>query len=464
MHKTKNENLLRKQLDEKLRAQFDATLRASKKKGKTDIQESIRAARKPVRPLIPPKETELARWITHKLTFRPYNKALERIILVCEEKSDLLNDLGGKTSSVREGLSALAGWSTFWIRQPEDWKPNSHNVYRQFASLARHLFAKYRIPSFMDDAWLNLSCTSYNSSGAEQEWYIHIGNGGNIRKADKLPFPLTKMMAHHFLEAPDGTSIRSALIWGLCRSMGASERITRTLLACRQISTLANLVRPQFTLAQNNIMEKNKTDGYFDFWQSVIRFFIEHDAMLDLSQVGPMIDYIENQKYTRIGGNDPAQPGFSMHRRDINALLNLTQVWHRQLARAKDSKNLQWESSGIPGFDKMEGPEGNQRRFMIEELLSSNDLKVEGAKMHHCVYSYARNCFEKRFAIFSLKGDYGQGLERRTTIEVNLATRQITQARTKFNAPATALDRRIISAWATKANLGFSRYAMERAV
>src|SRR5687768_8843702 len=86
-----------------------------------------------------------------------------------------------------------------WVRQPEEWKPRSYNGKRQLSSLARHLFARYRVPAFMDAAW-----TEDNASGRlHQEWFIHVGRGENIRKAAGLPVPLTKMMAHHFLQAAD---------------------------------------------------------------------------------------------------------------------------------------------------------------------------------------------------------------------------------------------------------------------
>ena len=56
-------------------------------------------------------------------------------------------------------------------------------------------------PPFMDHAWLG-NGAGYVGDELCQQWFVHIGTGNNIRKADGLPFPLTKLMAHHFLQAP----------------------------------------------------------------------------------------------------------------------------------------------------------------------------------------------------------------------------------------------------------------------
>ena len=52
-----------------------------------------------------------------------------------------------------DGLLALARHSRNWIRSVAAWKPQTHNTRRQFASLARHLFAEWPVPAFMDSVW-----------------------------------------------------------------------------------------------------------------------------------------------------------------------------------------------------------------------------------------------------------------------------------------------------------------------
>ena len=108
-------------------------------------------------------------------------------------------------------LNLLIKATAFWIRKPEDYIVKTHNTERQFSGLVRHLLCKYYVPVFMDEAW-------YNNAGLDQkhyrEWFIHIGSGFNIRKAQNLPIPLTKMQAHHFIQSPDNYTIKQSFRYG----------------------------------------------------------------------------------------------------------------------------------------------------------------------------------------------------------------------------------------------------------
>ncbi|MEM7393367.1 MAG: hypothetical protein AAF492_13570, partial [Verrucomicrobiota bacterium] len=155
-----------------------------------------------------------------------------------------------------------------WIRRYNSWKPTSHNVQRQFASLLRHLLAEYPIPAFMDSCWIPSNRHGYH------DWYIHVAQGGNIRTAPGLPLRLTKKMAHFFLKAPADFDIGEALRWGQVHALGGNELIARALRGtslCTQFE-------------------------HDEFWLSVIRFFIAH-PMLDRHLYGPVIDYLRHQKF-----------------------------------------------------------------------------------------------------------------------------------------------------------------------
>jgi hypothetical protein len=102
-----------------------------------------------------------------------------------------------------DALVALAHHWSEWLRPIKEWRPRTHNTRRQFASLVRHLLAKYAVPTFMDSAWfMGLGAAALH----RQRWYKHIASGQNLRTAD-LPIPLTKRMAHHKC----GSSIRQSL-------------------------------------------------------------------------------------------------------------------------------------------------------------------------------------------------------------------------------------------------------------
>ncbi|MFK7904787.1 MAG: hypothetical protein AB8B69_06665 [Chitinophagales bacterium] len=105
-------------------------------------------------------------------------------------------------------LYALSLNKKHWIRDLKDWTPlKTRRVKNQFGHLARFLFARFDVPTFMDKAF-------YTNNQKEIAWFIWIGSGYNIRNASGLPFPLTKKMAHHFLQAPNDSSITEAFRWG----------------------------------------------------------------------------------------------------------------------------------------------------------------------------------------------------------------------------------------------------------
>jgi len=108
---------------------------------------------------------------------------------------------------------------------------------------------------------------------------------------------------------------------------------------------------------------------------------------------------------------------------------------------------------GIPGYERIEGVEGSQTIVRIDEIVNAADLQQEGRAMRHCVASYTRTCASGASAIYSLKQDKGAGFDRRLTIQVEVASKQIVQARGRFNALPAPLDQRYLTNWATVAGL-----------
>jgi hypothetical protein len=231
-----------------------------------------------------------------------------------------------------DALLALARHSRGWIRPVADWKPQSHNTRRQFASLARHLFAEWPLPAFMDSVWF---LGTGRSAVQQQEWFLHIGRGQNIRTAD-LPLPYTKRMAHHFMQAPADLTVEAALRWGQIQGLGGSQRLARAVIGTWLGTSF----------------------GHDDFWVTVLQFFIAN-PMLDLAHISPIIDYIENQRFVSqdvfvapgvVERRAPAQPNFTMKGRTPASLLRQVEAWHRTLAKAEVPK-AQWPRSGIEGFE-----------------------------------------------------------------------------------------------------------------
>ena len=166
----------------------------------------------------------------------PGREALRELLLHLERHSELLNSwtaisrLGAQPGNTYiEGVVALARYRDRWVRSVEGWHPDSRNARRQFSSLVRHLLALYEMPAFMDTTWF---LDDAEEARRQQEWFIHIGQGQNIRTAD-LPLRLTKRMAHAFLQAPSHLTVVEALRWAQIVGWGGDEELVNAINATR---------------------------------------------------------------------------------------------------------------------------------------------------------------------------------------------------------------------------------------
>lgn len=213
-------------------------------------------------------------------------------------------------------LAALAQWHTMWLREVGKWQPSSHNARPQFGSLSRHLLADYDIPVCMDTAWFR---GMDDEAEQQQEWFIHIGIGKNIRKA-AIPLNYSKQMAHTFIShAPENYTIEAALRWAQVIGIGGDDHLADAVIGSR-------------------LGEQFHDEP---FWESVLHFFI-NIPMLDPVHVGPIVDYIHHQRYvgqTQINPEgtvehlDPLEPNLTMKARTPDSILRRVEVWHRGLSK-----------------------------------------------------------------------------------------------------------------------------------
>lgn len=350
-----------------------------------------------------------------------------------------------KEPSTVESISYLVLHNKKWVRPFSDWKPKTKNVYRQLASFARHLMAKYKVPTFMDCAWDHTAPESLHIKNARetyQNWFYHIGIGGNIRTAENLPCALSKKEAHHFLQAPKDYSITEAFRWGQIKALGGDLRLIHAMRETKLMTAF----------------------NYNDFCLQVIRFFVDN-PMLDTVHISPIIDYIWHQKYEqqrvfvgrgRMEVHDPPQPNFSMTGRTAESLLKHVERWHRQLGKeAKNKKNLEWEHHPvIKDYHWIQGKaeKGNLREWRIIHLISHRELADEGRALKHCVASYAGSCANGSQSIWSLM------LNSRKQITIGMRKSQIDQMRGRYNRRPDEKELNVIRRWAQKENVSIAGY------
>jgi PcfJ-like protein len=373
---------------------------------------------------------------------RPDLTAFRRLVLLCLEATDLLRGRGAPQFA--QALLALSAHAKRWVRQPEGWEPRSHNAYRQFHSLVRHLTARYDVPTFLNTAWLEGLTTK---GVVHQRWFLHVAQGQNIRTADGLPVPLTKKQAHLYLEAPDDFDVLTAFRWAQILDLGGDERLVRSVVSTRIGTDFAN----------------------DEFWVTALRWLVAQ-PMLDAVHHGPIIDYLNNRRFVPSVPNPkaalpgqpllvPPQPNLTMKGRDPEELLRSVASWHQLLNRQKAGKATLWVPSGIPPFRQEEGKAENRKVYTITELLSSGELIDEGRAMSHCVGSYAGSCASGRVSIWSLRSIDALGQETRLlTLEVLVQSRQVVQARQKYNKLPSPKEISILNRWAGAGGPSLSKW------
>lgn len=378
--------------------------------------------------------SEVLKLISHGFKKTQNKQLLRDVLFQLDESTKLL----AHTDYVK-GVISFAAHFSLWLRPILEWQPKIRNAERQFSSLARHLFAQYDVPAFMDSVW-------YKGDGKAKGWFVHLGKGKNIRTASSLPVKMTKKMAHYFIQTPANYEVNAAFRWAQIHALGGNKMIADSVAETR----LARVFNDD------------------EFSLSVLRFFIDN-PMLDSSQYNPIIDYIWNQKYENrvvfvergiAREEGPEQPNFSMHGRTPATLLRHVDDWHRRLGKESRGGNLQWVKSKFVDFNYVEGRANsrNMKIWTISELLSSNELIAEGRKQNHCVATYARSCFSGSTSIWTMDVRESQVRQKLLTIELHNQSKTIRQIRGLRNRVATSSEMDIIYRWSHKEGFAIANY------
>jgi hypothetical protein len=353
----------------------------------------------------------------------------------------VLRSLGPQAGNT--GLDALLYFARShecWLRASEEWMPETENPREQVGALARHLFARYPLPAFLDAAWLS-GCSP--AAEAQREWFVHLGRGGKLETI-QFPLPMTHRAAHHFLLAPQEFTIPAALRCGQIRALGGSEALARAV-------------------AETFLSEFQADEP---FWLSVIHFFVNHPE-LPVAQVGPVVDYVQFRKYGS-GGDDPPEPEFAMKGRTAEALLKRMEEWHEALARLSRKGHHTWSPTGIDPLERIEKDPFSTLtcHWRILEITDIIALADEGRAMRHCARSYHHRCLKGESSIWSLRVSYSssRAVHRLLTIEVNNQRRSVVQVRGKLNQSLSAmrgsrrmmLARDVLRDWARQQHLGIA--------
>ncbi len=335
-----------------------------------------------------------------------------------------------------ESLLNLSRLTSVHVRRVADWSGTSASWRAAVRGLAQHLVCTYAVPSFLAASWYAVD-DPY--AEAKREWFIAHARGASFRSLD-LPMAMTRRMEHIFLMSHDHLTIEHAMRRAELLGLGASDALVRAVLATGPATDLRN----------------------GQFWRSVWTFLITNGRAIDVTHVGPLIDFIQAIRHLRLSietpdgivRRDPPLPSFSLKGRTVQSMLRLMQQWHRGLGMA--SGGLTWAPSALRPMvleEPARDPTSPPIVWHLMELTNSAQLRTEGAALRHCVASYADRCWRGPSRIWSLRARRGETWRHTLTIEVDMKQRAVVQARGWRNRPASGKPLRLLQDWSIREKL-----------
>lgn len=350
------------------------------------------------------------------------SQLIHQALCMIRSRSDLLAcRFMPRSESATDMVSALLRilkYQVHWHRPLWMWDPPRASRWTQFNSLVQHLFVEYEMPGFMPGVWLD-------DNKFEREVFFHLAKGQGIRKFG-TPIHCTKKMVPHFMTAAADLTIPQALRWAQVRGLGGEESLAGAIIGSR--------------LARFQNSEP--------FWNDVIEFLVRES-------VGPneatgLIDFIHAQRFvsarTAYGLNldRPIAPQLSLRHRDLMWLRRYITNWRADFRVHEPLFGIDWQPLGIASFERST----THGVWTITELTSSEELRIEGGILNHCVYSYRSDCRRRTSSIWSLRHRSAERTARVLTIEVDPRTRRIVQVKGKGNRRPSFAELDVIKQWA----------------
>jgi hypothetical protein len=340
----------------------------------------------------------------------------------------------GSDEATMAGLVEIARRREAWLRPIHAWHAPQASPFVQFRSLVEHLFARYAVPDFMALVWLRS-----RPDAVWLELFLHLGRGRSIRRFE-TPIRLTKLMARHFMLAPDDLSVEQALRWAQVRGLGGNATLARVIV--------------------HTSLGATTTDE--PFCESLVRFLIRNGP-LSSDEVRQIIQFVHEQRFQPAestwgfgGGPEPLQPDFTVRGQSLRSVRRHMAHWREEVIRMHPALVVRsdtiWPATDIGPFRYDDGT----RLWTIEELLSGKALRIEGNIMRHCVATYIHACFRRRTSIWSLKAHRGECSRRALTIQVSPRTRSILQAKGPKDTAPDEHSWSILNRWAKQEGLAIS--------
>jgi hypothetical protein len=284
-------------------------------------------------------------------------------------------------------------------------------------SLLQYLFNNYMISGVF------LRAYSYDQiSSIEMNWFKDELIGNNIIYSETLPFKLTRKAAHHFRCLPFTMelSVTRALIYSTICTAVNDEHFA--MIVARSIRSLD---RAEYWIQTMILLHKNG-----------LRFL----------EVREVIDYLNEKVIVE-------REQICLKNKSIRNLMLEIDTWHEQLREKRILKSVGYkklaESNIGPYYIDYEGIS-----YLIKQIKRTKELFEEGRLLHHCVYTYRKECLDGETFIFSLR-TIDEKADEFPLITIEVVSNKILQAKGKFNRSTTEIEKEIIRLWAKENQLQF---------
>ena len=160
------------------------------------------------------------------------------------------------------------------VRDPGAWRPKlkTRDPGRLQLAAARHLYARYPVPAFLERIWLDSDGMAADEVLLRKRWYVAAAGGGSLFKAGAGEW-LSRKEVHGFLHAPDGLGFTEAFWWaialGSTEDGGIAARIARSKIA-------------------------RSPRGEIAFWREAARFFCANPV--PLNEIDDLCDFLATRR------------------------------------------------------------------------------------------------------------------------------------------------------------------------
>lgn len=112
------------------------------------------------------------------------------------------------------------------------------------------------------------------------------------------------------------------------------------------------------------------------------------------AELDQLEDYLRNKKTVFL--RDPVNRGkeFKEDSKTLFQLIRRSERWHEEVFNKEKGELKEFLTYPIKEIDI--------DNFKFKQIENSWDLKKEGDKMHHCVFSYSDRCFKNKYAVYTV--------------------------------------------------------------